>query len=42
MSRRSESLALMAFIEFFQDDDSGEWREQSHEIRLRYPRIYSQ
>jgi hypothetical protein len=42
MTRRRERLALMAFIEFFQDDDSGEWREQLQEILVHYPVIYRQ
>src|SRR5271166_523228 len=30
----------MAFIEFFKEDDSGNWQEQLEEIRLRYPGTY--
>ena len=31
---------IMGFIEFFEEDDSGDWREQLEEIRLRYPGTY--
>ena len=33
---------IMAFIEFFEEDGSGNWREQLEEIRLRYPGTYKE
>ena len=32
---------IMGFIKFFQEDDSGDWREQLEELRLRYPGTYA-
>jgi hypothetical protein len=40
MKRDTPERNIMAFIEFFEEDDSGNWREQLEEIRLRYPGTY--
>ena len=40
MKRDTHEINIMAFIEFFEEDDSGNWREQLEEIRLRYPGTY--
>jgi hypothetical protein len=40
MEEKQAKQAIMAFVEFFEEDDSRNWREQLEEIRLWYPGVY--